>query len=256
MFCFVDKMIKFFGVYKVLRWLNNHRHSMTNNKVQPDNNNNNDDNNNIEENNGNSSSSTTTKNINVQSATPNKEDDNTQPFNDRGEEIRRTKSTKSQQQSLRLEKVISGVQGIEGKMIDEIKHDIVIQCKSLMKFLGAFILYACAGGLLFFYIEECSGWSNAGDSSIPQIGDRYIAPTYKNLTWTCFELYKNATKVTSVDIMPGGHFDIFLSVCQTLVKEGVNPFVKEGHKRKCVWDEFQLLKYAEYTIFTLLTIGK
>ena len=255
-------MIKFFGLYKVLRWFN--QHSIIDNKVQPHNNNNNNTEcgNDVSNSKSQITTSTTMTKINVQ-PTSNKEEANTPTTvvnrenenSSRQNQNQRRRSTKARR-SLRLEKVISEIQGLEGKQIDKIKHDIVIQCKSLMKFLGAFILYACSGGVLFFYIEECSGWSNAGDSSIPQIGDRYIEPTYKNLTSTCFELYKNATNATDVNVMHGGHFEIFLSICQTLVKEAANPFVKEGHKQKCVWDEFQLLKYAEYTIFTLLTIGK
>ena len=236
-------MMKFFSLYKALQWMNNTRHAMSS-KVQPDNNGNNDQTQII-----NTRSDPIT--INVTPSTGEGDEEEEQSIRS----VRRRKTTK-EKPSLRIEKVISGVKGIETKKLDEIKSEIKIQTKSLMKFLGAFILYAVLGGLIFFYVEECSDFGNAEDNSIPQIGDRYIEPTYKNLTLTCLELFMSATNKTSAEVMGGGRFDTFLSVCRILVKEAGNPYVQEGHKQKCVWDPFQLLKYAEYTIFTLLTIGK
>ena len=236
-------MMKFFSMYKALQWMNNTRHSMSS-KVQPDNNGNNDQTQIID-----TQSDPITINVTPSTGEGDAEGEGSiQSFP-------RRKSTNAKP-SLRIDKTISGVKGIEFKKSDEIKFEIKIQSKSLMKFLGAFILYTVLGGLIFFYVEECSDFGNAEDNSIPQIGDRYIEPTYKNLTLTCLKLFMNVTNKTSVEVMDSGRFDIFLSVCRTLVKEAGNPFVQEGHKQNCVWDSFQLLKYAEYTIFTLLTIGK
>ena len=244
-------MIKFIGVYKALQWLKRDRKSPNSNKVQPSPGPYNEEHNDTVQ--IFSGTPRQLRIINVQS------NNDIEPTQNGSKNMRRRnlsrQISKTKKKSLRLEKVISGIHDFESIKMDEIKEDIKLQSKSLMKFLAAFILYAVLGGLVFFYIEECSDWGNAGDSSVPQIGDRYIEATYKNVTLTCFELFKNATNQSSLKLATG-HFDSFLSVCRTLLKEGVNPFVKEGHKQHCVWDEFQLLKYAEYTIFTLLTIGK
>lgn len=168
-------MIKFFDFYKVLNWLSIHN-VLTNNKVQSlVDNHNNKSKNNIDDVDGDFISSTssataittTTKNITVQPQ-PNKINANSSPSDIENDDeiihlsqlwIRKLikHHSDSQNKSLRLEKVVSGKQSIKGNKNEKIKDDIIIKCKSLMKFSGVFILYSCFGCVMFFYIEECSG---------------------------------------------------------------------------------------------------
>lgn len=167
------------------------------------------------------------------------------------------KKGKSTFKQLRFEKVISGIKGVEGKKLDELRVGIKLQVKSLFKFLCAFIVYACLGGLVFFYVEECSGLSNAGDNSIPVIGNTYTKAEFKDVTGSCLQLYNEALglNLTSNVASNSSDFLTFKRICAQVFSNSTNDFVTKGHSTNCVWDEFMLLKYAEYTIFTLLTIG-
>lgn len=173
--------------------------------------------------------------------------------------VKQRKSIKrnSELKQLRFEKVISGIKGVEKKKLDELKIGIKLQLISLMKFLCAFIVYACLGGLVFFYIEECSGLSNAGDNSIPAIGNTLTKAEFKDVSASCLQLYNEALGLALNDSAASNSssFLAFKAACTQVLYNSTKDFETTGHSTNCVWDEFMLLKYAEYTIFTLLTIG-
>ena len=249
--------MKLFGIYKVFQWVNSKR--AFSNQVGPDlqlsKEKKNDDENSII--NGDLPARTRTiriKENNDEGFRRMSTIDNTE-FQASLKRRRSSRRSTLAPHQLRIQKVISGIEGIENKKIDEIKDGIKVQAKSLMKFLGAFIAYACLGGIVFFYVEECSGWGNAGDKSIPQIGNKYLDATFKNITHSCLQLFQKAFNVT-LNNTSDEQFDIFEPFCQNILKQSTNQFMVEGRTTKCSWDEFMLLKYAEYTIFTLLTIGK
>ena len=137
-----------------------------------------------------------------------------------------------------------------------IKKCIKGQCKQLVKLFLIFCIYIIFGMFLFFYIEECSGAKKPDDNSYIH-KDRKVDAEFSNSTHTCIELFdtfdkdRNETNNSTLESM-----DILL-YCQTEFKGSTHPVIKKyATKGFCHIDAFLLLKYAEFTIFTCLTIGK
>ena len=143
-----------------------------------------------------------------------------------------------------------------------IKRCIQMQVKQLVKLLMLFTLYIVCGMFIFFYIEECSGGSKPGDNSYLHRDD-VVPGDFTNKTELCSQLlglfdtqYNNnsstlKTNKTPVDVISSSY------VCQVELTNATYEVVVKGAKKpNCVMNEFSLLKYAEFTVFTCLTIGE
>ena len=139
-----------------------------------------------------------------------------------------------------------------------LKKCIKKQVKELLWLFFTFCVYIVFGMFLFFYIEECSGAPKPSDDSYVH-KDRTTNARYKNATASCidlthvFELNTNS----STDEIENNQTTInFLSFCGLDLMNASLPVVtKNATKASCYIDEWALLKYAEFTIFTCLTIG-
>ena len=169
-----------------------------------------------------------------------------------------------------------------------IKRCMKQQVKQLVKLLLLFTLYIVSGMFVFFYIEECSGGSKPGDNSylhsdIIANGEftdmnntctdisEYLDTLY-NKTYNSFNRTNNITNTSSSSVYTNGSLSNFndnntdtssiytsnnLHLCQVELKNATDTvIVLSAKKPNCVVDEFSLLKYAEFTVFTCLTIGK
>ena len=125
------------------------------------------------------------------------------------------------------------------------------------------------GLFLFFYIEECSGASKPPDDSVLH-EDVIKYPKFKNVTQNCINIYKgivvsrrinNLTDVADVRIEDfvneTFNFEKFHEECLQIMGRALKPVVIHKAKiPKCEVNEYELLKYAEFVIFTILLIGE
>ena len=172
--------------------------------------------------------------------------------NDRGRSI----------STVRLEKVISEINDYHRRTELELKKSVKTQAKELAWFFSIFVIYVMFGAFLFFYIEECSDASMASDSSIPPLTNQTEVPKYKNISFTCEKIFESfcafadGNNTVSANYWRSLAYERFYNECKRLVEEAPIPVVvKLAHERNCEVNALQLLKYAEFTIFTLLTIG-
>jgi len=141
-----------------------------------------------------------------------------------------------------------------------LKKCIKKQVKELLWLFFAFCVYIVSGMFLFFYIEECSGAPKPNDSSYVH-NDLAVDARYENITASCidlthiFELAKNSTGANESNCTNVTQAS-FLEFCRLdLVNASLPVVTKKATEPICHIDEWTLLKYAEFTIFTCLTIG-
>lgn len=165
--------------------------------------------------------------------------------------------------TIRLDKVISEIKEFHWRTENQLKKSVKKQAKELGWFFAIFVIYIMFGTFLFFYIEECSGASTPNDNSIPYYPMEISK--HNNLNKTCLDLYdafieeivkKSDLNVTLISNQ-SGHYRHFDAKCQKLVMDSPQPFSFSAYMegKSCEVTDIKLLKYAEFTIFTLLTIG-
>jgi len=171
--------------------------------------------------------------------------------------------------NVRLQRVISEINEFQIRSEDHLKKDTTKKAKELLWFFSIFVVYVMFGVFLFFYIEECSGADKALDQSVLH-EDIIEYPKYKNITQNCVNMYKglivsrgirNITNISDVRLEDFSNetynFDSFLGGCEEILRRAHKPVViKKAKVTKCEVDEYELLKYAEFVIFTVLLIGK
>lgn len=154
--------------------------------------------------------------------------------------------------SRRVSRVLSEMHEYEHRTRKELIASIKEQAKELGFFFTLFLVYVLFGAIVFFYVEECSGASMAQDGSTPSLEDTETAVKFKNLTSTCNTLYYILQNQSHTDQK---NITQFIAECKPIVQSSASPFITKGYTTSCKVDEFQMLKYAEYCIFTLLTVG-
>ena len=153
-----------------------------------------------------------------------------------------------------------------------IKRCMQTQVKQLVKLFILFTFYIVSGMFLFFYIEECSNAGKPGDHSYLH-SDILADGEFGNRTELCINLTQtfdnqyNVSNSTSTQNISTINFTTdtnrtteeymnFRIFCQAELANATGQVVTKQAKRgDCVVNEFTLLKYAEFTIFTCLTIG-
>uniref|UniRef100_A0A7M5V2B8 Potassium channel domain-containing protein n=1 Tax=Clytia hemisphaerica TaxID=252671 RepID=A0A7M5V2B8_9CNID len=169
---------------------------------------------------------------------------------------------------VRLQRVISEIQEFQTRSDDHLMKDTTKKAKELLWFFSIFVVYVMFGLFLFFYIEECSGASKPPDDSVLH-EDVVAYPKFKNATQNCINIYKgivvsrrinNLTDVADVRIEDfvneTFNFEKFHEGCLKIMGRALKPVVIHKAKvPKCEVNEYELLKYAEFVIFTILLIG-